>query len=79
MKTVKVERETTWEWLTVSDLSAMPTLAVGQADDLKYDDGEVRMWLSRCTARDGLVGSRISYERLENGRWMPHRESEAGR
>lgn len=40
---------------TLKELQAMPTLVVGQADNLKIDDPEegIRVWLSRCTVADG--------------------------
>ena len=38
---------------TARELSAMPTLAIGQVDDLKIDTGTVRVWLSRCGPEDG--------------------------
>ncbi len=54
---------------TVEELEAMPTLAVGQADDLKVDTGEERVWLSRCGAEDGQI-YRIGHEHLIDGRWV---------
>lgn len=38
---------------TADELEEMPTLSVGQADDLKVDTGTERVWLSRCTVKDG--------------------------
>jgi uncharacterized Zn finger protein len=38
---------------TTKELKSMPTLAVGQVADLKIDDGNVRVWLSRCVVEDG--------------------------
>lgn len=54
---------------TVAELEAMPTLAVGQADDLKVDTGEERVWLARTGAEDRQVYA-INHERLINGRWV---------
>lgn len=39
--------------LTLSELESMPTLSVGQADDLKYETDDTRVWLSRCGIADG--------------------------
>ncbi|MFA5937377.1 MAG: hypothetical protein WC822_05905 [Candidatus Paceibacterota bacterium] len=53
MKTIKMKRYTT------AELEAMPTLSVGQADNLKLvvedEDGtqRLRYWLSRCSVEDG--------------------------
>ena len=56
----------TW---TPEDLEAMPTLCTGQADDLKMDLGNVRVWLARCGPADGYHGKPVILERLRNGRW----------
>ena len=53
------------------ELDAMPTLAVGQADDLKIDNGDgIRVWVSR-------VDGSISVERFDpaEGRWETVDES----
>jgi ribosomal protein S27E len=55
---------------TEEELEEMPTLAVGQADNLKYDDGEWRVWLSRVGPEDGYEGPVVNYEHLEDGRWV---------
>jgi len=54
---------------TSAELRLMPTLAVGQAEDLKAEDGDLRWWLSRCTLADGAT-HRVSCERLTAGRWV---------
>ena len=54
---------------TYEELEAMPTLAQGQAADLKVDTGEIRIWLSRCSIANGELDP-IQVERLENGRWV---------
>lgn len=54
---------------TPEELEELPTLAVGQADDLKVDDGETRVWLCRCGPDDGYFGPPVAYERLIAGRW----------
>lgn len=38
---------------TLAELEALPTLATGQADDLKIETETRRVWLSRCTVEDG--------------------------
>ena len=53
---------------TIEELEALPTLCVGQADDLKIDTGEERVWLSRCGPEDGEV-YQIHHETLLDGRW----------
>lgn len=54
------------------DLADKPTLAQGQADDLKIDTGETRYWLCRCAVEDGMpVERQVTVERLSNqGRWV---------
>lgn len=48
---------------SVDELEKLPTLCVGQADNLKVDTGTIRVWLSR-------VDNSISIEQLVNGRWV---------
>lgn len=38
---------------SLQELEAMPTLCVGQADNLRVDHGAIRIWLSRCGVADG--------------------------
>ena len=47
----------------------MPTLAQGQAEDLKHDTGEYRYWLMRCGTSDGATYA-ASVEMLDAGRWI---------
>lgn len=57
----------TW---TAVELDALTTLCVSQADDLKVDAGDTRVWLSRCSAADGEpFDNKVTVERLTNGRW----------
>ena len=56
---------------TAEQLRELPTLAVGQADDLKIDTGDERIWLSRCGVADGMpTENTIFVERLIDGRWI---------
>ena len=53
------------------DLEHLPTLATGQADDLKIDDGDTRVWLCRCGIDDGMpFDNAVTVEKLQNGRWV---------
>jgi hypothetical protein len=52
-----------------ADLEDLPTLATGQAADLKIDTGTVRVWLSRCGPKDGETRP-VQVEILRNGRWI---------
>lgn len=61
--------------IKVSKLEKMPTLAVGQADDLKLEDVTrygvpVRVWLSRMTEADGVT-KRATVEHFfrHQGKW----------
>lgn len=63
---------------TLSELEPLPTLAQGQADDLKLDNGEFRVWLSRCGTADGAKHDNgVTVERLVDGRWIVVEEYEA--
>ena len=54
-----------------SELRALPTLCVAQADNLKIDTGSLRVWLCRCGVADGMpYDEQITIERLIDGRWI---------
>jgi hypothetical protein len=68
-------RDTAETTYTAEELDAMNTLAIGQADDLKLEDGDTRVWLSRCTVEDGEpYNNKVTVERLIDGRWETVRE-----
>lgn len=49
-------------------LESLPTIAQGQADDLKIDTGSMRVWLSRCTMADGEpFDNKVTIEHLKEG------------
>ena len=65
---------------TFQELEALPTLAIGQADDLKIDTGKYRVWLSRCDTTDGEpYDNKVTIERYneEDGRWKTIDEYQA--
>ena len=52
-------------------LESLPVLHQGQADDCHADDGEHRVWLSRCTVEDGEpFDNKVTVEENQNGRWV---------
>jgi CDGSH-type Zn-finger protein len=57
---------------SAEELEAMPTLAQGQADDLKVDTGTKRVWLCRCGRADGMpYDNQVTVEKLtDDGRWV---------
>ena len=56
---------------TARELKDLPTLAQGQADNLKIDTGTERVWLCRCGIADGMpYNNAITIERLIDGRWQ---------
>jgi hypothetical protein len=58
---------------TLESLRALPTLSVGQADNLKFDEGGYRIWLCRCGVADGMpYDNQTTIERFEEtaGRWV---------
>ena len=55
---------------TKQELERMPTLCVGQADDLKFEGDGVRVWLSRCDEADGEpYDNKVTVEKWVNLRW----------
>lgn len=57
---------------TIADqLAELPTLAVGQSDDLKLSLGRYRVWLARTTKADGeAFDRRVTIEhKAPDGRW----------
>jgi hypothetical protein len=64
---------------TTTELEILPTLAQGQTDNLKVDDGETRVWLCRCGVADGMpYENQITEERLTDGRWVTVAEYPGG-
>lgn len=60
---------TKYPWRTET-LEALPTLAVGQADNLKLENRTTRVWLCRCGVEDGMLADNVvSVEKLVDGRW----------
>ena len=53
---------------------AQHTLESGHTDNLKYDDGRVRVWVSRMGLEDygsraDWLADRLTIEKLVKGRW----------
>ena len=56
---------------SLESLRALPTLAEGQADNLKFDEDGYRVWLSRCTVEDGEpFDNAVTIERFDGQRWV---------
>jgi len=56
---------------TAAELEDLPTLSVGQFDNLKIDTGSKRVWLCRCGVADGMpYDNQVTIEKLEDGRWI---------
>ena len=63
---------------TLKELESLPTLSVGQAEDLKIEDGKTRVWLSRCGVEDGEpYNNKVTEEQYLNGRWVTARTYKA--
>jgi hypothetical protein len=63
---------------TLKELEELETISQGQADDLKIEDGNIRVWLSRMTIEDGMpYNNQVSIEKLQNGAWKVIDEYEA--
>lgn len=54
---------------------SQPTLESGHHDNLKYDDGAHRVWVSRASLADydgdrrAYMADRLTVEKLTGGRW----------
>jgi hypothetical protein len=71
------------EPVTIADLwnlgmigvDALPILAQGQFDNLRFDNGKLRLWSTRSTVADyngdveAFTKERYVVEELRNGRW----------
>jgi len=63
---------------TLKELESLPTLSVGQADDLKIENDDTRVWLSRMTTADGMeYDNMVTIELLIDGRWITVKEYQA--
>lgn len=55
---------------------AQPTLESGHFDNLKFDDGKHRVWVSRQSLADydgdrkAWMADRLTVEKLVNGNWV---------
>jgi len=57
--------------LTVDEILEMNTIRQGHFDNLKYDNGNTRIWVSRMTVADGAgCNKEITVEHLINGNWQ---------
>ncbi len=66
-------------YYTLKELEELKTISQGQADDLKIEDGNMRVCLSRMTIEDGMpYNNQVTVEKLdENGSWNTIKEYEA--
>jgi hypothetical protein len=56
---------------SLAELEALPTLAEGQADDLKIETGEYRVWLARTGVEDGEpFDNKVTIEADFDGTWQ---------
>lgn len=56
---------------TTDQLLAMPTITHSHNADLKFDDGNVRVWLSRLQKEDGEpYNNSIYIEHYVDGSWV---------
>jgi len=49
---------------------SLPTIHVGQSDDLKLEDSLTRIWVSRCESSEIDGGDLVTVENLIDGRWV---------
>jgi len=58
---------------TAEELEKMDTICESQADDLKFEAPNVRVWLSRCTIEDGEpFNNKVTVEKLVDGCWTEY-------
>ena len=56
---------------TLKHLESLTTICTGHADDLKIDNSDTRVWLSRCGVEDGEpYPNKVTVERLFDGEWV---------
>lgn len=59
---------------TLKELEGLPTLCTGQAEDLKLETANIRVWLSRCKKEDGEpYDNKVTVEQYIDGRWVTAR------
>lgn len=62
-----ITRRALRENYTLAELENLPTLAQGQADDLKIKTKYIQVWLSRMTKEDGMpYDNQVTIERLNS-------------
>jgi len=55
---------------TLEQLENLEDLCIGQADTLKIETADTRVWLSRCTIEDGEpYNNKVTLEKCVNGNW----------
>lgn len=56
---------------TIEELKSMKTISEGWVGDLKYEDDNYRVWLSRLTIEDGAeYNNQVIVEVYEDGEWV---------
>ncbi len=67
------------EKYTLNELEKLDTITQGQADDLKIETEDTRVWLSRMTIEDGMpYNNQVAVEKyIEGGYWEVVDEYEA--
>lgn len=64
--------------LSLRYLRRRKVLSVGQADDLRFDNGRTRVWLSRCGVEDGEpYTNKVTVEVLRDDKWEVYRAYQA--
>lgn len=64
---------------TAAEIVDLPTLSVGQVDNLKIDTGTKRVWLCRSGIEDGMPHDNlITVEHLIDGKWTTVAEYPGG-
>jgi len=63
---------------TLKELEKMETISQGHMDNLKYQDTNIKIWLSRMTIEDGAeYNNQVTVENYINNEWVTVLEYQA--
>jgi hypothetical protein len=69
-----------YERFTLEELENMETISQGHMEDLKFDNGSIKIWLSRMTKEDGMPYDNqvtVEFYNPKNYKWETIDEYEA--
>jgi hypothetical protein len=64
--------------LTLKEIEKMPVINQGQFDNVIFNDGKIKICISRCTIADGMnYNNEVTEEHYINNDWVVFRQYEA--